>query len=68
LELFLEELPPTEMNISKAHTGLTEAKWYLLSSANNYGKTAGRIFDGNPLLGKLHYAIATFEFSLNYYN
>ena len=38
LESFLEEFPPIDANISKAHIGLTEAKRYLLSTANEQGK------------------------------
>lgn len=38
LESFLEEFPPIDANISKARTGLTEAKRYLLSTASEQGK------------------------------
>ncbi|PNF19557.1 hypothetical protein B7P43_G18242, partial [Cryptotermes secundus] len=68
LESFLEEFPPVDANISKARTGLTEAKRYLLSTASEQGKKAGVILDSNLLLGKLHYAMGMYEESLNYYN
>lgn len=38
LESYLEEFPPIDANINKARTGLTEAKRYLLSTANDQGK------------------------------
>jgi len=38
LESYLEEFPPIDANINKARTGLTEAKRYLLSAANEQGK------------------------------
>ena len=38
LESFLEEYPPVDVNISKARTGLTEAKRYLLNTASEQGK------------------------------
>ncbi|XP_021924008.1 tetratricopeptide repeat protein 7B isoform X2 [Zootermopsis nevadensis] len=68
LESFLEELPPTDANISKARTGLTDAKRYLLSTASEQGKKAGVMLDSNLLLGKLHYAMGMYEDSLNYYS
>jgi hypothetical protein len=38
LESFLEEFPPIDAHISKARTGLAEAKRYLLSTASEQGK------------------------------
>jgi len=38
LESYLEEFPPIDANTNKGRTGLTEAKRYLLSSANEQGK------------------------------
>ena len=37
LEQFLEENPPIESNISKAKTGLTEAKRYLQTCISEQG-------------------------------
>ncbi|PSN31945.1 Tetratricopeptide repeat protein 7B [Blattella germanica] len=68
LESFLEEFPPIDANISKARTGLTEAKRYLLNTASEQGKKAGVMLDSYLLLGKLHYAMGMYEDSLNYYN
>ncbi|XP_069687732.1 tetratricopeptide repeat protein 7B-like isoform X2 [Periplaneta americana] len=68
LESFLEEFPPIDANTSRARTGLTEAKRYLVSTASEQGKKAGVMLDSNLLLGKLHYAMGLYEDSLNYYN
>ncbi|KAJ9596857.1 hypothetical protein L9F63_012113, partial [Diploptera punctata] len=68
LESFLEEYPPIDANISKARTGLTEAKRFLVNTASEPGKKAGVMLDSYLLLGKLHYAMGMYEDSLNYYN
>lgn len=38
LELFLEEWPPLEINVSKSRSGLGEAKRCLLNAASDQGK------------------------------
>ncbi|CAN8022351.1 unnamed protein product [Ixodes persulcatus] len=43
LEQFLEEHPPTEVNIPKAKTGLTEAKRYLQHCFTEHGAKACRL-------------------------
>ncbi|KAH8030380.1 hypothetical protein HPB51_006812 [Rhipicephalus microplus] len=44
LEQFLEEHPPTEANINKAKTGLTEAKRYLNNCFTEHGAKASPLF------------------------
>ncbi|KAH6924627.1 hypothetical protein HPB50_020860 [Hyalomma asiaticum] len=70
LEQFLEEHPPTEANINKAKTGLTEAKRYLNNCFTEHGAKAsqsklspqaGVTTDGHFLLAKLLYAQGFYE-------
>ncbi|KAL1425270.1 hypothetical protein MTO96_019418 [Rhipicephalus appendiculatus] len=61
LEQFLEEHPPTEANINKAKTGLTEAKRYLNNCFTEHGAKAGVMTDGHFLLAKLLYAQGFYE-------
>ncbi|KAH7932952.1 hypothetical protein HPB49_005251 [Dermacentor silvarum] len=61
LEQFLEEHPPTEANINKAKTGLTEAKRYLNNCFTEHGTKAGVTTDGHFLLAKLLYAQGFYE-------
>ncbi|XP_075226691.1 tetratricopeptide repeat domain 7 [Lycorma delicatula] len=67
LEVFLEECPPLENNISKARTGLNEAKKCLNTTAGDQGKKAGVALDSHLLLGKLHYAMGMYDESLYHY-
>ena len=68
LELYLEEFPPIDANINKARSGLAEAKRFLVNSTTEQGKKAGVLLDAHLLLGKVHYAMALYEDSLNNYN
>ncbi|XP_063224947.1 tetratricopeptide repeat protein 7B [Bacillus rossius redtenbacheri] len=67
LELYLQEFPPVDANISRARSGLAEAKRFLLNSVNEQGKKAGVFLDANLLLGKLHYAMGLHEEALGHY-
>ncbi|KAK9502249.1 hypothetical protein O3M35_011053 [Rhynocoris fuscipes] len=67
LELFLEECPPLESNISKAKSGLSEAKKCLLIAAGEQGVKAGVALDAHLLLGKLHYAMGMYEEALKHF-
>ncbi|KAM7300150.1 tetratricopeptide repeat protein 7B [Ixodes scapularis] len=66
LEQFLEEHPPTEVNIPKAKTGLTEAKRYLQHCFTEHGAKAGITTDGHFLLAKLLYAQGFYEEALTH--
>ncbi|GAB6031720.1 hypothetical protein CHUAL_009466 [Chamberlinius hualienensis] len=66
LELYLEDNPPTEHNVTKARSTLTEAKRYLLSVLNdNNCKQLGVLHEAYLLLGKLHFAMGMYEEALN---
>ncbi|XP_014284960.1 tetratricopeptide repeat protein 7B isoform X1 [Halyomorpha halys] len=67
LEIFLEEYPPLESNISKAKAGLIEAKKSLLIAAGEQGVKAGVSLDAHLLLGKLHYAMGHYEEALKHF-
>lgn len=67
LELFLEEYPPLESNISKAKAGLIDAKRCLLIAAGEQGAKAGVSLDAHLLLGKLHYAMGCYEDALKHF-
>ncbi|XP_077493698.1 tetratricopeptide repeat domain 7 [Amblyomma americanum] len=66
LEQFLEEHPPTEANINKAKTGLTEAKRYLNNCFTEHGSKAGVTTDGHFLLAKLLYAQGFYEEAISH--
>ncbi|XP_071440468.1 tetratricopeptide repeat protein 7B [Hetaerina americana] len=66
LESFLEEHPPIEANISKARTGLNDAKRYLMLVVTEDVKRE-MVLDAHLLLGKLHYAMGWYEKSLGHY-
>ncbi|KAG8235328.1 hypothetical protein J437_LFUL003611 [Ladona fulva] len=66
MELFLEEYPPIEANISKARNGLSEAKRYLMQVVTEDSKKE-MVLDAHLLLGKLHYAMGWYEKSLTHY-
>ncbi|KAF7989409.1 hypothetical protein HCN44_008083 [Aphidius gifuensis] len=68
LESFLEQTPPIDANISKAKTGLIEAKQNLLLAANEREKQAIVVLDAHLLLGKLHYAMGLYEDALHHYD
>ncbi|KAF7408227.1 hypothetical protein HZH68_003074 [Vespula germanica] len=67
LESFLEQTPPIDSNITKAKSGLLEAKRYLLLAANEKDKQALVVLDAHLLLGKLHYAMGMYEEALYHY-
>ncbi|XP_015180157.1 PREDICTED: tetratricopeptide repeat protein 7B isoform X1 [Polistes dominula] len=67
LENFLEQTPPIDSNITKAKSGLLEAKRYLLLAANEKDKQALVVLDAHLLLGKLHYAMGMYEEALYHY-
>ncbi|XP_043491990.1 tetratricopeptide repeat protein 7B [Polistes fuscatus] len=67
LENFLEQTPPIDSNITKAKSGLLEAKRYLLLAANEKDKQALVVLDAHLLLGKLHYAMGMYEEVLYHY-
>ncbi|KFM58237.1 Tetratricopeptide repeat protein 7B, partial [Stegodyphus mimosarum] len=68
LEQFLEESPPIESNISKAKTGLTEAKRYLQTCISEQGAKLGVMRDAHLLLAKLLYAQGLYEDALSHLN
>lgn len=67
LESFLEQTPPVDANITKAKSGLQEAKRFLLLAANEKDKQALVVLDAHLLLGKLHYAMGMYEEALYHY-
>ncbi|XP_015122086.1 tetratricopeptide repeat protein 7B [Diachasma alloeum] len=67
LESFLEQTPPIDANISKAKSGLSDAKRCLLAAANEHDKQAIVGLDAHLLLGKLHYAMGLYEDALYHY-
>ncbi|XP_050738425.1 tetratricopeptide repeat protein 7B-like isoform X1 [Eriocheir sinensis] len=64
LESYLEENPPTEANISKAKTGLAEARKYLLMCIGEPAKKLEVSLDALLLLSKLEYAMGDYEGAL----
>ncbi|XP_014297851.1 tetratricopeptide repeat protein 7B [Microplitis demolitor] len=68
LESFLDEIPPIDANITKAKTGLIEAKNDLVLAANEKDKQAVVVLDAHLLLGKLHYAMGLYPEALNHYD
>ncbi|KAG8035973.1 hypothetical protein G9C98_003100 [Cotesia typhae] len=68
LENFLEETPPIEANITKAKTGLIDAKKDLVLAANEKDKQAVVVLDAHLLLGKLHYAMGLYSEALHHYD
>ncbi|XP_015922937.1 tetratricopeptide repeat protein 7B isoform X2 [Parasteatoda tepidariorum] len=68
LEQFLEENLPIESNISKAKTGLTEAKRYLQTCISEQGAKLNVMRDAHLLLAKLLYSQGSYEDALSHLN
>ncbi|XP_066988567.1 tetratricopeptide repeat protein 7B isoform X10 [Macrobrachium rosenbergii] len=64
LESYLEENPPTEANVSKAKTGLADARRYLLMCIGEPAKKLEVSLDALLLLSKLEYAMGDYEGAL----
>ncbi|XP_037776218.1 tetratricopeptide repeat protein 7B-like isoform X3 [Penaeus monodon] len=67
LESYLEENPPTEANVHRAKTGLSDARRYLLMCIGEPAKK-GELevsLDALLLLAKLEYAMGDYEGALN---
>ncbi|XP_047473412.1 tetratricopeptide repeat protein 7B-like [Penaeus chinensis] len=65
LESYLEENPPTEANVHRAKTGLSDARRYLLMCIGEPAKKLEVSLDALLLLAKLEYAMGDYEGALN---
>ncbi|XP_022670235.1 tetratricopeptide repeat protein 7B-like isoform X3 [Varroa destructor] len=66
LEMYLEENPPVENNISKARTSLTEAKRYLSDCTKSDAEKSNVATDARFLLAKCCYAQGQYEQALEH--
>ncbi|XP_022249921.1 tetratricopeptide repeat protein 7B-like isoform X2 [Limulus polyphemus] len=65
LEQHLEQYAPTEQNIPRARTGLTDSKRYLQSCLGDQGRNLNLVTDAHLLLAKLLYAQGSYEESVS---
>ena len=64
LESFLEEYPPVDVNISKARTGLTEAKRFLQNTASEPGKKVSKKYFHNMRIINLYLKYRTMSYEV----
>ncbi|XP_042866730.1 tetratricopeptide repeat protein 7B-like isoform X3 [Penaeus japonicus] len=65
LESYLEENPPTEANVHRAKSGLSDARRFLLMCIGEPAKKLEVSLDALLLLAKLEYAMGDYEGALN---